>query len=137
VAGDGAATAARAGVTVAFDDGWTPQQWTHTRTWRWALDRSAGIAVRNETGKTVRLEFAFLAQSAEARTLTAGRDGAAPQQVSLAAGRTPVRLAPLEFPPGVSRVVLTVDGGRGKSADGAFEQVTWRLIEPRVRRLEP
>jgi hypothetical protein len=125
-------SAARAKVSVRFDRGWTGQQWSPTATWRWALGSRASGILRNDTGKPVRVEIGFIAQTMKPRSFEVRRGAETIHRETLATGRTPVRLERLTFPPGESRLEFLVDGEPVGSDDGAFEKVTLRIADARV-----
>lgn len=124
-------------VQARYGDGWSPQQWDGSSTWRWARAGRAILALRNDTGRTVQAEVRFLARSRAPRQLEVRAGDALIFRGDLPDVREVVALPVLTLPPGELVLTFTASGPPEKPDDDTPGDVTFRIETPQVTVVGP
>lgn len=126
------ASGATKAIEVRYGEGWTSQQWWPDSTWRWARGERATIVLRNESTRTVRADFRFIARSFHAREFEVTLADKSVLRTRLGAGRRGIALKSLELPPGETALRFTASGETSKADDGTPGEVTFAVENPQL-----
>ncbi|MDP3073164.1 MAG: hypothetical protein Q8N18_22915 [Opitutaceae bacterium] len=119
-------------VTLAYGEGWAPQQWDGDSTWRWARGDAATLVLRNPTALPRALELRFLADTVRPRTLTVASGERMLLEVELTTARQVLHLPVIEVAPGETRLVFRTTQPPDDSVDTTSGRVTFKLERLRL-----
>ena len=118
-------------VAVSYAEGWSPQQWSPSDTWRWGNGATSELALRSRSPESATAEFGFLTRSREPRELSVSLRGQVVWRGLITTTRQAVTLA-LRLPPGENRLTFTTTEPPTDSDDATPGSVTFMVANPRV-----
>jgi hypothetical protein len=119
-------------IAISYGEGWSPQQWSPTSTWRWASGETATLVLTNRGPRRVRGELRFITRTIVPRALEIKKGDVPLLQKNLTAGRNVIGVRNLELPPGETRLTFTTDAAASKPDDGTPGIVTFKVENPEL-----
>ncbi len=126
------AVAAGVPLSLAYGEGWAPQQWDGRATWRWGRGGPATLALRHNGSQPLAVRLRFLADAAKPRTLTVRAGDTDLIRVKLTTARQVVDVLLPALAPGETRLTFESPEPPVESIDTTSGLVTFKIENPRL-----